>query len=93
MTDNDEKEFEKEFKEFYNKTISPEEQKVQEKYWELIGPHLDKTEEEMKRDIPEGAYNISSGGFVMWTGKGGLIMLIQAMQKELKSIKDGTGKI
>ncbi len=58
-----------------------------EQYMQKISPYLDMTEEQMKACIPDGAYELSGGGMVVWTGKGGFIMSIMAMQKELKKYK------
>lgn len=80
------------FKEELYKFFSdnPEKEKEFERnneYMQKISPYLDMTEAQMNECIPDGAYDISGGGMVAWTGKGGFIMSILAMQKELKKYK------
>ena len=55
-----------------------------QRFMSLIQPYLHMTEEEMKVAIPNGCYELSGNGMIALTGKGGLIMTILAMQKELK---------
>lgn len=58
------------------------------KFMELVSPYLHMTEEEMNESIPSGFYEISGNGLIAYTGKGGLIMVILAMQKQFKNIGD-----
>lgn len=55
------------------------------RFLELISPYMKMTKEEMEKAIPDGAYNISSNGFVCITGKGGFINVLLQCQKNLNS--------
>ena len=55
------------------------------KFMDLIAPYLHMTEEEMNEKIPHGCYEMSGNGYVAITGKGGLIMTILAMQKQMNN--------
>jgi len=60
--------------------------KRDQEYLNLISPYLHMTEEEMQKSIPDGMYELSGNELIAWTGKGGLIMSILAMQKEIKQL-------
>lgn len=53
-------------------------------YWTNVGPYLDKTQEWMEQNLPDGCYNL---GYYL-TGKGGFIravLLAQDINKKLMS--------
>lgn len=60
------------------------------KFLLMIAPYMHMTKEEMMEAIPHGYYEMSANGWVVGTGKMGLIMAIQEMQKSIKNSDDET---
>lgn len=79
-----EEDFKKELADFFNTPEMKVEVEQNMAFMNQIQPYLHMTKEEMEKVIPDGAYEVGGSTMVMWTGKGGFIMTILAMQKELK---------